>query len=114
MELKGRRILARCGGSSHQPAFLSAPPAAAATFPLHVLRPGWPQWFLGAQCPCAEMTHGPVTSRESAARGPSHTHTYKELGGGEGTGASRSRSKTPTREQVPLPSFFHRVTEGAR
>ncbi|XP_007425494.2 BEN domain-containing protein 3 isoform X1 [Python bivittatus] len=44
--------------------------------PLHILCPGWPQRFLGAQCPCAEMTHGPVTSRESAARGPSRTHRY--------------------------------------
>lgn len=48
--------------------------------PLPLARGGgwrWPR-RLGAQCPCAEMTHGPVTSRESAARGPSHTKSRGE------------------------------------
>lgn len=100
--------------------------------PLHILCPGWPQQFLRAQCPCAEMTHGPVTSRESGARGPSrtqihartltlshtHAHSHKAPRGRESRGNQTRpffflKNKTkhkPTRDQearCPHPPFFH-------
>ncbi|XP_039914082.1 collagen alpha-1(III) chain-like [Hirundo rustica] len=75
------------------------PPHPRSLPPLPLPRGGgwrWPR-RVGARCPCAEMTHGPVTSRESAARGPSHTKS-----GGGSAGSSGGRCSRPRRPGAPV------------
>lgn len=79
---------------------LPAPPSHPRPPPLPLPRGGgwrWPR-RLGARCPCAEMTHGPVTSRESAARGPSHTKS-----GGERRAPAAAAPAAPAVPGPPRP-----------